>query len=215
MTYQELKTKVVTDSFRSLWDSSDDEVRSFISNQIQRYGGQHAIKMLTDVDKSLHTSAKDLVEALQRLGFPLEKLNVIDDNKAQIELDGQPCTISSSQMGHSFLYDNNNTRRFLDFIHTPADIVAEYLVERYCSDSWLEEEIQRRMVIFKEFQKKERMKVNFPGRLTLGEAVQTTNRRVLVLKNEEKTRLRAENAYMFRPRQPLWTKDRHSRCHYK
>lgn len=37
MTYQELKTKVVTDSFRSLWDSSDDEVRSFISNQIQRY----------------------------------------------------------------------------------------------------------------------------------------------------------------------------------
>lgn len=161
MTYQELKTKVVTDSFRSLWDSSDDEVRSFISNQIQRYGGQHAIKMLTDVDKSLHTSAKDLVEALQRLGFPLEKLNVIDDNKAQIELDGQPCTISSSQMGHSFLYDNNNTRRFLDFIHTPADIVAEYLVERYCSDSWLEEEIQRRMVIFKEIQTKERMKVNF------------------------------------------------------
>ena len=161
MTYQELKTKVVTDSFRSLWDSSDDEVRSFISNQIQRYGGQHAIKMLTDVDKSLHTSAKDLVEALQRLGFPLEKLNVIDDNKAQIELDGQPCTISSSQMGHSFLYDNNNTRRFLDFIHTPADIVAEYLVERYCSDSWLEEEIQRRMVIFKEIQTKERMKANF------------------------------------------------------
>ena len=81
-----------------------------------------------------------------------------DDNKAQIELDGQPCTISSCQMGHSFLYDNNNTRRFLYFIHTPADIVAEYLVERYCSDSWLEDEIQRRMVIFKEFQTQERMK---------------------------------------------------------
>jgi hypothetical protein len=38
------------------------------------------------------------------------------------------------------------------------------------------------------------------GRLTLGEAVQTTNRRVLVLENEEKTRLRAKNTYMFRPR---------------
>jgi hypothetical protein len=37
------------------------------------------------------------------------------------------------------------------------------------------------------------------GRLMLGEAVQTTNRRVLVLENEEKTRLRAKNTYMFRP----------------
>jgi hypothetical protein len=53
------------------------------------------------------------------------------------------------------------------------------------------------------------------GRLTLGEAVQTTNRRVLVLENEEKTWLRAKNTYMFRPRQPQRTKDRHSRCHYK
>jgi hypothetical protein len=40
------------------------------------------------------------------------------------------------------------------------------------------------------------------GRLTLGEAVQTTNWRVLVLENEEKTRLRAKITYMFRPRQP-------------
>ena len=160
MTYQELKTKVLTDSFRSLWDSSDDKVRSFIANQIQRYGGHHTIMMLTNVDTSLHTSAKDLVEALQRCGFPQDKLIVIDENKAQIELDRQPCTISSSQLNHSYLYDNNNPRRFLDFIHTPADIVADYLVERYCSDNWLEEEIQRRMVIFKEIQTKERMKIN-------------------------------------------------------
>jgi hypothetical protein len=33
----------------------------------------------------------------------------------------------------------------------------------------------------------------YTGRLTLDEAVQTTNRRVLVLENEEKTRLRAQN----------------------
>jgi hypothetical protein len=44
--------------------------------------------------------------------------------------------------------------------------------------------------------------VFFSGQLTLGEAVQTTNRRVLVLENEEKIRLRAKNTYMFRPRQP-------------
>jgi hypothetical protein len=42
----------------------------------------------------------------------------------------------------------------------------------------------------------------YVGRLTLGEAVQTTNRRVLALENKEKTRLRAEITYMFRPRQP-------------
>jgi hypothetical protein len=36
----------------------------------------------------------------------------------------------------------------------------------------------------------------------LGEAVQIINRRVLVLKNEEKTRLHAKITYMFRPRQP-------------
>jgi hypothetical protein len=33
----------------------------------------------------------------------------------------------------------------------------------------------------------------YTGRLTLGEAVQTTNRRVLVLENEQKTRLCAQN----------------------
>jgi hypothetical protein len=36
----------------------------------------------------------------------------------------------------------------------------------------------------------------------LGEAVQIINRRVLVLENEEKTRLRAKITHMFRPRQP-------------
>jgi hypothetical protein len=34
-------------------------------------------------------------------------------------------------------------------------------------------------------------------------------------RNEEKTWLRGENTYMFRPRQPHLTRHRHSRCHYK
>jgi hypothetical protein len=42
----------------------------------------------------------------------------------------------------------------------------------------------------------------YTGRLTLGEAVRATNRRVLVLESKEKTRLRAKSTYMFRPRQP-------------
>jgi hypothetical protein len=38
--------------------------------------------------------------------------------------------------------------------------------------------------------------------LTLGEAVQIADRRVLVLEMRKKTRLHAKNTYMFRPRQP-------------
>jgi hypothetical protein len=40
----------------------------------------------------------------------------------------------------------------------------------------------------------------------LGEAVQTNNRRVLVLRNKEKTRLCADATYMFRPRKPKMNK---------
>jgi hypothetical protein len=40
------------------------------------------------------------------------------------------------------------------------------------------------------------------GRLMLGEAVQIIDRRVLALENEEKTWLRADVTYMFRPRKP-------------
>jgi hypothetical protein len=43
----------------------------------------------------------------------------------------------------------------------------------------------------------------YTGRLTFGEAVQTTKRQVLALENEEKTRLHAEFTYVFRTRQPL------------
>jgi hypothetical protein len=56
----------------------------------------------------------------------------------------------------------------------------------------------------------------------LGEAVQIINRRVLVLENEEKTRLRAKITYMFRPAEQKHGLDDHneqkhwhSKCHYK
>ena len=109
--------------------------------------------MLTNVDLNVRTTTKDLLEALSQAGFPSEKIIVKDEHKAEIDLEGASCTINDAQIGHAFLYDNNNTLKFLDFIHTPADLVAAYLVERYCSENWLEEEAQRRLVLYKEREK--------------------------------------------------------------
>jgi hypothetical protein len=76
---------------------------------------------------------------------------VENDEKAQIELDGIPYTISSTQTGHSYLYEDNNSRNFIDFIHTPANIMADFIIERYCSADWLEEESQRTLAKYKAY----------------------------------------------------------------
>ena len=114
---------------------------------------------------NVRTTTKDLLEALSQAGFPSEKVIVKDEHKAEIDLKGTSCTITDAQIGHAYLYDNNNTLKFLDFIHTPADLVAAYLIERYCSENWLEEEAQRRLVLYKERdkwrEKKYRLEVKF------------------------------------------------------
>ena len=109
--------------------------------------------MLTNVDMNVRTTTKDLLEALSQAGFPSEKITVNDEHRAEINLGGTLCTITDAQAGHAFLYDNNNTLKYLDFIHTPADLVAAYLVERYCSENWLEKEAQRRLELYKEREK--------------------------------------------------------------
>lgn len=156
MTYQELKEKTIIDHFSNYgWeDKSEEDALSEIRTQLQRYGDRQMINMLTDVDKNLNTSVQDLLEALQRQGFPQDKITVVNEQKAQIVLGKQSYTLFSNQLGHSFLYNGNNSREYFDFAHTPADMVAEYLVERYCSGNWLEEELQRRMAIFRDYKVK-------------------------------------------------------------
>ena len=116
---------------------------------IQLEASKQYINLLTNVDMNVRTTTKDLIEALSQAGFPPEKITVKDEHKAEIDLEGAFCTITDAQIGHAFLYDNN-TLKFLDFIHTPANLVAAYLVERYCSENWLEDEAQRRLVLYKE-----------------------------------------------------------------
>ena len=156
MTYEEFKEEIVADNFKRFnWDLSDDEVLKEIRTYINRFGDREIIRM-TEMDKSLQTSVKDLVDALLQKGFPAEKITMVNENKAEIMLGKVPYTIVTMPTGHSMLFENNNSRNFMDFIHTPADLLASYLVERYCSDNWAEEEVQRRMIIFKGLQKRKK-----------------------------------------------------------
>lgn len=151
MTYEELKA--LDDWYRSFpdWGDDDELILKNIRARLKANASRHFFKMLTDIDKSMQTTSKDLVESLLKAGFPKEKLVVENDGRAQIELGGVPYTISSTQVGHSFLYENNNSRNFIDFIHTPADIMAAFIIERYCSANWLEEESQRTLVKYKAY----------------------------------------------------------------
>ena len=151
MTYEELKAQ--DDWYRSFPDWGDDNeiILDNIRARLKAYASRHFFKMLTDIDMSLRTTSKDLVDSLLNAGFPKEKLVVENDEKAQIELDGIPYTISSTQTAHSYLYENNNSRNFIDFIHTPANIMADFIIERYCSADWLEEESQRTLAKYKAY----------------------------------------------------------------
>ena len=151
MTYEELKAQ--DDWYRSFPEWGDDDVIILdnIRARLKANASRHFFKILTDIDMSLRTTSKNLVDPLLKAGFPKEKLVVENDERAQIELDGIPYTISSTQTGHSYLYEDNNSRNFIDFIHTPADIMAAFIIERYCSADWLEEESQRTLAKYKSY----------------------------------------------------------------
>lgn len=151
MTYEELKAQDKWYREFPDWGNDEEVILSNIRARLVSNATRHFYQMLTDVDTSLHTTAKDLVDALLKAGFPKDKLRVENDDKAYIELDGIPHTISTTPTNHSFLYPDSATRDFIDFIHTPADIMASYLVERYCAVNWLEEESQRTLARYKEY----------------------------------------------------------------
>lgn len=153
MTYDELKSKAKWFDAPRNWGDTDEEILANIKVNIQFEASKQYIKLLTNVDMNVRTTTKDLLEALSQAGFPSEKITVNDEHRAEINLGGAPCTITDAQIGHAFLYDNNNTLKYLDFIHTPAELVAAYLVERYCSENWLEKEAQIRLKLYKEREK--------------------------------------------------------------
>ena len=153
MTYEELINK--DDWYISFpdWGDDDDVILAKIRAKLKSNGNRHYFKVLTDLDKSLNTSVKDLVKALRNAGFPQENLVVESDDKAHVMLEGIPYTISSTQAGPSYLYEDNSPLNFINFIHTPSDVLAAYLVHRYCSPDWLENEAQRNLDKYKKYWK--------------------------------------------------------------
>lgn len=98
---------------------------------------------MVDIDESLHTTVKDLLEALDQAGYPKEKVDVLGDNKAQIVLGSTHYTIHAVSPMHTLVYLGDDLRHTFDLIHTPASIAAAYFVERFCSTNWLEQESKR------------------------------------------------------------------------
>lgn len=165
MTYDELKSKAKWFDAPRNWGDTDEEILANIKVNIQLEASKQYISLLTNVDMNVRTTTKDLLEALSQAGFPPEKITVKNEHIAEIELGGTSCTITDAQIGHAFLYDNSNTLKYLDFIHTPADLVAAYLVERYCSENWINKEALMRLELYKVREKwrekKYRLEVKF------------------------------------------------------
>ena len=149
MTYDELKSKAKWFDAPRNWGDTDEEILANIKVNIQLEASKQYISLLTNVDMNVRTTTKNLLEALSQAGFPPEKITVKNEHIAEIELGGTSCTITDAQIGHAFLYDNSNTLKYLDFIHTPADLVAAYLVERYCSENWIDKEALMRLELYK------------------------------------------------------------------
>ena len=114
MTYDELKSKAKWFDAPRNWGDTDEEILANIKVNIQFEASKQYINLLTNVDMNVRTTTKDLLEALSQAGFPSEKITVKDEHIAEINLGGAPCTITDAQAGHAFLYDNNNTLKYLD-----------------------------------------------------------------------------------------------------
>ena len=156
MTYEELKSK--RDWMRAVnrWGEDDAEILANIKTNLIRNGGQQYAQLMTDIDPSLNTTAKELIEALLKAGFPAELIKVERDDKAQSQLGGVACTITTTKTNRSLLYESYNTRRFVEFNHTPAELLAAYLVDRYLTDDWVERESLRRLQDYKAAKEHER-----------------------------------------------------------
>ncbi len=153
MTYEELINKDEWYLSFPDWGDDDEVILAKIKAKLKANGNRHYFKVLTDLDMNLNTSVKDLVQALLDAGFPQENLVVESDDKARIMLEGIPYTISSTQAGPSYLYEDNSPLNFINFIHTPSDVLAAYLVHRYCSPEWLENEAQLNLEKYKKYWK--------------------------------------------------------------
>ena len=148
MIYEGLKQNYKVESYpRHL---SDAEAPKYVKGKMQSEG----VSWLKDIlpDQGVKTMAADIVDELCKSGLPQDKLEVISDKKAQLELDGKLYTLSSTAAFHTYLYEGENIDGAIDLFHIPAYLSASYIVGRYFLEDTLNLVLQQILEQYKAYQ---------------------------------------------------------------
>lgn len=148
MTYEGIKQDYKVESYpRHL---TDDEILKFVKREMQSKGVSWLENIVSD--HGLKTMTADIVDALFELGLPEDKIEVISDKRAQLELDGKIYSLSSTAAFHTYLYEGENIDGAIDLFHIPAILSASYLVGHYFSQDTLNQVLQQILVQYKAYQ---------------------------------------------------------------
>ena len=148
MTYEGIKQDYKVESYpRHL---TDDEILKFVKREMQSKGVSWLENIVSD--HGLKTMTADIVDALFELGLPQDKIEVISDKRAQLELDGKIYSLSSTAAFHTYLYEGENIDGAIDLFHIPAILSASYLVGHYFSQDTLNQVLQQILVQYKAYQ---------------------------------------------------------------
>ena len=148
MTYEGMKSDYKVESYpRHL---TDDEILNFIKRNMQSNGVSWLENILPD--QGIKTMTADIVDALFKSEFPEDKIEVISDKKAKMELDGKMYTLSSTAAFHTYLYEGENIDGAIDLFHIPTNLSVSYIVGRYSSQDTLSQVLQRILVQYKAYQ---------------------------------------------------------------
>lgn len=148
MTYEGMKPDYKVESYpRHL---TDDEILNFIKRNMQSNGVSWLENILPD--QGIKTMTADIVDALFKSEFPEDKIEVISDKKAKLELDGKMYTLSSTAAFHTYLYEGENIDGAIDLFHIPANLSVSYIVGRYSSQDTLNQVLQQILVQYKAYQ---------------------------------------------------------------
>ena len=148
MTYEGMKSDYKVESYpRHL---ADNEFLMSAKREMQSDGVSWLENILPD--QGIKTMTADIVDALFKSEFPEDKIEVISDKKAKMELDGKMYTLSSTAAFHTYLYEGENIDGAIDLFHIPTNLSVSYIVGRYSSQDTLSQVLQRILVQYKAYQ---------------------------------------------------------------
>ena len=148
MKYEGIKQDYKVESYpRHL---ADNEFLMSAKREMQSDGVSWLENILPDQD--IKTMASDIVDELFKSGLPQDKIEIISDKKAKLELDGKMYTLSSTTAFHTYLYEGENIDGAIDIFPIPANLSASYIVGRYFSQDTLNQVLQKILMQYKAYQ---------------------------------------------------------------